>query len=126
MEAVAENFTGLRRVVENAFTVAPTGGGQQQGHGEVFLPVRGGSLRVMFALKVRGPGEVTGINAVRVIHIAHGEGPESVKKVLPVHLHAHHHAVAHALCTGINIAGIHHAAAVRIQVLVDFFIGIEE
>ena len=72
---------------------------------------------MMAAVKGYRPGEVALVLSRPLMHIAHGKLPQLVKKILAVHLYAHHHAITHALCTGIHVVSVHDAGAVRVHVM---------
>ena len=119
-----EQRPGVRAVVESAR--APARLGHQQRHGEVFLAVRRGALGVVPAVQAHGPGQVARVRPGLQQHVALGEAPELVEQRLAIHLHAHHHAVAHALGSGVVVAGVLQAAAVGVHVPVDPLLGIEK
>ena len=126
MNAVPQYFSGLGGIRENALSITPAGGSHEKRHGKVFLPVRGRTFGIVLAVQLYRPGKVSFVYPVCMIHVAHGKLPKPVKQILPIHLHTHHHTVAHALGAGIDIAGIHHAAAVSIHILIDFLLGIKK
>ena len=123
---VAQDLPGLSGVIEDPFPVAPPGRSHEQRHGKVFLAVRRGAFCVVFPVQLHGPGEISGVRSFPHPHVPVRECPQPVKDILPVHLDTHHHAVAHALCPGVDVSGIHHAPCVLFRPVAEIFLRIEE
>ena len=106
VDAVVEKLSGLLGIGEDALPIAPPVGSEKQRHGEVLLPVRGGAPGVFGAVCLAGPGKVAGVLPLCHVHVGLGPLPNAVELLFSVHLHAHHHAVGHALGAGVVVAGV--------------------
>ena len=108
-----------RGVIKDALAVAPAVGGKEQRHRKELLAVRRRAPGILGPVRLAGPGKVPGVLAFVHIHVGHDPAPQAVELLLAVHLHAEHHAVAHALGAGVVVAGVLHVAHVVPDRVVD-------
>ena len=99
---------GLGFVVVDTLAVGPAVGGEEEGHGVIFLAIRGGHFADGGAVVVHFPGEVAvaGVRWVTVVHVGHGPVPEGVELLFLVKLHGDHHAVGHAFGADVSVLDV--------------------
>ena len=103
-----EQGVGFVVIVVDARAFAPAGGGEIQGHDEIFFAVGGGGLGVRGAVDFAGPGEITvvGVFGVGLEHVSFGPIPDRVEFLFVVELNGDGHAVAHAFGAGVVIGPV--------------------
>ncbi len=105
-DAGLQDFPGPGAVRMDSLAVAPAVRRKEQGHGEIFLPVRRGPRGILRSVRLAGPGKVSGVLPFFHVHIRDRPLPDAVKLFPVIQLHAGHHAVGHSLRPRIMIAGV--------------------
>ena len=97
VQAGMQQAPGLGFVVKNPLAVPPPVSGEKKRHRKVFLAIRRGSPSVFAPVQTAAPGKISRVGAAVQKHIGLCPFPQPVKFIFSVHLHAHHHGIAHAL-----------------------------
>ena len=100
---------GFCQIVD-ASIVAPAVRGEDEGCDVIELSIRGCSLGIMGAIRLTTPRKIALAVTILMLHILLAPAPNTVENILLTKLNGNHHAIRHALCTGIVVLDIRNVA----------------